>query len=155
MFSLKGRSRFLDLTGSVRLYYVLAIGAFISVLTFIVYRDIMVTLTMIACTITSYFLLSKPPKEIVVSVDEDVFTIDETVINWENCIDWSVTDLGNTLEFVIHTNKVSQQYYYFYLSDESEDTKSFILLLSDFLPYNERVSYMNPIHNVLRNWGLK
>lgn len=155
MFSIGGRSRFLNLTGSVRLYYVLAAGAFISVLTFIIYRDIMVTLTMIACTITTYFLLSKPPKAITISIEEDLLVIDESSLKWTNCIDWSVTDLGNTLEFVIHTNQLSQQYYYFYLQEDLEETKSFILLLTDFLPYNERVSYMNPIHNVLRNWGLK
>jgi hypothetical protein len=155
MFQLKARSRFLDLKGSIKLYYVLAVGIFFAILSFVVYTDIIVTITMIVCTIVSYYLLSTPPKEIEIVLDEDMIKIDDYEIKWEDCVEWAVVDLHDSMEFVIRTTKFNHQFYYFYLDEGTLQTKQLIAILSAYLPYSESTPGLNPIHKLLRNWGLK
>lgn len=155
MFQIPGTSRFLDLTGSIRLYYVLAAGIFFSILTFILYKDFFITITMAACTFVVYYLLSRPPKQIQVIVGEDNLIIDETVVPWDACLAWAVVDLGDTLEFVIRTTNMSHQFYYFYVDEARPEVKRLILLLNEFMPYDETIPAQNPLHSTLRMWGLK
>ncbi len=155
MFEFTAYSRFLNLKGSIRLYYVVAFGVFLALLAFLLYRDFMVTLTIIVCSVAGYFLLSIPPTEINIVVDEDAIYIDDKKISWDESIEWAVVNLHDVVEFVIRTDKINHQFYYFYVDSEEEDLKALISFLGNTLPYNESTPGLNPLHIVLRNVGLK
>ncbi|MEM1312073.1 MAG: hypothetical protein AAGF07_01255 [Patescibacteria group bacterium] len=155
MFKAKGYSKFLDLSGSIRLYYVIALGIFFAIFSFVLYSNIIVTFTMIVCTVISYYLLSISPKNITITIDEENIIIDDTIIDWNNCVEWALVDLHGVMEFVIRTNRTTKPFTYFYLDDEDPKTKKLITILSSYLPYNPETSGLNPVHSLLRNWGLR
>jgi hypothetical protein len=155
MFETQGFSKFLDLKGSIRLYYVVALGVFFAIFSFVLYTNLIVTVTMIVCTIVSYFLLSISPKAISIEITEETIKIDEFVVKWDNCVEWAVVDLHGLMEFVVRTNKATHQFYYFYLDSDEPETKKLITILSTYLPYNPQTPGLNPVHTLLRNWGLR
>ncbi|MEI6729124.1 MAG: hypothetical protein WCK98_05775 [bacterium] len=155
MIRINAKDRYLDLSHSFKIYYVIAIGIFISVLTFFAYQNLITTLTMAACTIVAYVLLSQPPQKIQVSIVDPGIIFDDEQVPWENCICWAMIDLGNTLEFIVQTSSITKDFYYFYLPDNAPEVKDIVNNLSQFLPYNEQIINVNRVHNFLRNWGLK
>jgi len=154
MFDIKASTKFLNLSGSIKLYYVLGFGAVVSIFSFIFFREFLITITLLVTTIIGYYLLGIKPKNIDVRLNEESIEIGSNLVKWDSCIDWAMIDLGETIEFVIHTNKLSHQFYYFYINEKDLKIKDFILNLSQFTPYNQEVPGKNPIHTVLRNFGL-
>jgi len=155
MFSIKARSRFLDLSKSFKTLYVIAVGVILSVLSYVVYENIIVTVTLVACTIAGYVILSQPPREIVVEIDEDGMTIDDDLITWENLTAWAMVDLGDDLEFIISAPNFIKDYYFFYINENLVEVKQLIQILTQYLPYDIEIIAKNQTHNLLRSVGLK
>lgn len=155
MLKVSARSRHLDLRGDIKLYYVLAIGAFLSLFSFLWYRDFVVAFAMAACTVGAYFLLSKPPESIVVEIDEEHLKIDDIVLPWAACYGWAMVDLGDVVEFVVHTNNLLHPFYYFYLHEQNPGIKPLIMDVTQYLPYDASIPSKNPLHQGLRKFGFK
>jgi hypothetical protein len=155
MFQIQARSRFLNLQNSFRLNYVLAAGAFLSILSFVLYKDLIVTITTIACSIISYILLGKPPQDIVVGVGDSGLDIGENHLDWREVIGWAMVDLGDIIEFVVHSTKFSHQFYYFYIPESNPAIRQLIMLLAQYAPYAPEVGTRNILHTSLRRIGLK
>ncbi len=155
MFNIQATNKYLNLKGSNRLYYVLGAGGVIVLITGFFYKDILVTLTMIAATITAYFLLSKAPDRFTLEIDEEGFKTNEEKIAWVKCISWAIVDLGDVMEFMIQTNSLIRPFHYFYVDEDDKEIKRLIALLSEYLAYDEEVVKLNTIHNWLRTVGLK
>lgn len=155
MFSIKARSRFLDLSKSFKGLYVIAVGIVLSILSYIVYQNIIVTVTLTACTIASYILISQPPRDILVEISEEGLNIDEELITWENLVAWAMVDLGDDLEFIIASNNPIKDYYFFYINENLPEVKQLLQILTQFLAYDIEIINKNKTHNILRNFGLK
>jgi hypothetical protein len=155
MLKIPAKSRYLNLQGSIKMYYVLVIGAFISILSFLLYKDFIVAAVMVGCTIASYLLLSKAPKDEVIELNDDYLIIDDIDIEWSKCLGWAMVDLGDTIEFVVQTSNMNHQFYYFYLKETQPGIKDLIMQLTQYLNYDASIPQKNPIHAMLRKWGLK
>ena len=155
MLKIPARSKLVNLQHSVKLYYVLAIGAFITTLTFVLYRDFTVSGTMLISTIAAFILLGRPPSKLVIEVAPEGLSIGDEKIKWSFCSGWCLTDLGDNLEFTIQTTQFSQQFYYFYLQTNQPGVTELITALSSYLPYSEEIVSKNIVHNLLRIIGLR
>jgi hypothetical protein len=155
MLKISGQSKHLNLQGNFKLYYILAIGAFVSILSFVLYRDAVVTVVMVACTIALYIIFSRPPSNIEIVLNEMGINIGPLEVKWDDSVGWAMVDLGDIIEFVILTTNMSQQFYYFYINDKNPGIKPLVMELSQYLPYSEEIPNKNIIHNTLRKWGLR
>ncbi len=155
MLKISARSKLLNLQHSVKLYYILAIGAFITVLTFLLYRDIFVSSTMLVSTIAGFIILGRPPIKMVIEIEPEGIHIGEEILKWSNCLSWALTDLDENLEFTIQTTQFSQQFYYFYLETSQPGVAEFIDAISNYLPYSEESAKKNLVHNILCMLGLR
>jgi hypothetical protein len=155
MLKISARSKLLNLQHSVKLYYILAIGAFITVLTFLLYRDFVVSATMLVSTVAAFIILGRPPAKLIISIGPEGLGIGDEVLKWQDCLGWALTDLGDNLEFTIQTTQFSQQFYYFYLETDQLGVAEFIEAISNFLPYSEEVAGKNLIHSILCTLGLR
>jgi len=155
MFKIRASNRYVNLQGNYKLYYLLAIGAFISILSFLLYRDVFLTLVMVVCMGALYFIYSQPPRPVEIELSPELIKLNDFELKWEDCISWSLVDLGQTIEFVILTTKVNQSFYYFYLPENDPGLKPLIMEMTKYLPYDENLPLRNALHNLLRRWGLK
>jgi hypothetical protein len=155
MFSIQARSRFLDLSKSFKALYVIAAGIFISIFSYIVYQNIIVTVTLAACTIASYILVSQPPTTMTIKIDEEGVNIDQEIISWENLVAWAMVDLGDDLEFIIATNNPIKDYYFFYINENLPEVRQLLQILTQYLAYDTEIISKNKTHNIMRTLGLK
>jgi hypothetical protein len=155
MFEIRARSRYLDLTGSIRLYYLIAAGIFISLFSFLLYRDLLITLSMVVTSGVVYYLLALPPKDIVVTFSDSDIVIADATISTDDCKSWGMVNLDTMIEFVINTTKYDHPFYYFYISLNDPRLKMCISTLAELVPFDEKISQSNKIHLLLREFGLK
>ncbi len=155
MFEAQVYSKFIDLSKSFKGFYIIGLGAFLSVLAFLVYTNIIVTITLVACTIVSFVVLTRPQKQILLKVDNQNITLENDIIPLQSVISWAIVDLGDTLEFVIQTTSLIQDFHYFYINENEAVVANIIEVFSNYFPYDENITRLNKSHNFLRNWGLK
>lgn len=149
------KDKFLDLSKSFRKFYILAIGIFLTLLTIAVYQNIFTAITLSVCTIVTFVIISLPNRDVNMVLNDQGVKLDQVEINWENCLGFSVVDLGDTLEFVIQTTSVTYSHLYFYLPEENQQVQAITNSLSQFLPYIPELSRGNLTHQILRYFGLK
>lgn len=155
MFTFKAESKFVDLSKSLKIYYILATGIFLCILAFLVYQNIIVTVTLVVCTVLTYFILSKPKQLILLQISDESIKIDNDTLPWQSCLAWSLVDLERSLEFAIKTSNLTNDFYYFYISKNNPQLPQIISALNNFIPYDEKISRLNVTHSMLRNLGLK
>ena len=148
------RSRFLDISKSVKLYYLIAAGIIFCIISFTLYRNLLVTITMIISTILAYIILSRPPQNIKIRILEEGIDIDGSFIEWQNCYGFAVVDLGQDLEFIIRTSYLVKQFQYFYLEEDSKIAKDTMFIFNEAMEYDEEIPKHNQAHAFLRNFGL-
>ncbi len=155
MLKIPAKSKYKDLSSDTKIYYALAIGIFITILSYILYRGFLVTLTMIASTIVVYILLSRKPRKTIVTVSEEGIMFDEDLITWNNVIGWASVELeDDMIEFVVETTTVRKKFYYFYMPGSQKGLKEFVLEIGKHIPYMEDIPAKNVVHNFLRRFEL-
>ncbi len=154
MAKVQAQSKYLDLSESFKLYYVLAIGGFISIFSFALYSSLFVALTMAACTVVVFLSLSRKPGIIEVVTDEIGLTIDGVDVQWVDCVSWAAVDLPEATEFVIETTAFQQRFIYLYLNPNQPGVQEFLTELSNKIQYNEETPRKNLVHNLFRTIGL-
>jgi hypothetical protein len=155
MLTVRAFNKYVDLRRSFKLFYLIALVAFFSVLTFVVYQNIVVTVTVVACGIAGYIVLSGPKKEIQVQLSEEGLIIDDEALGWDKAIAWAMVDLGDSFEFVIQSTGFAKDFYYFYINPEDPNMQEIVRMMSMFAPYDETITGLNRSHNVLRAAGMK
>lgn len=155
MFEINANSRFLDLRGSIRLYYVIAAGIFISLFSYLLYRDILIVISMIVSSGVIYWLLATPPKKIRVKITDDFIIIDEVSIPFAVCKSFGVVNLDTVLEFVISTTKYDRPFYYFYIQNTESNLKMFMTIMAESIPFDADVTKIDKVHLILRELGLR
>lgn len=155
MFNISARSKYLDLSKSFRGFYVLILGIFLSILTYLIYQNLIVTVTMGISTIAAFIITSQPPKKIEIKISEQGLDISGEIVQWQYIIGWAMVDLGEDLEFVVQTSKFVKDFYYFYVHEEDPKVKQLLQIFTQFAPYDETITTKNQSHNILRNFGLK
>ncbi len=155
MFEIAAKSRFINLKGSVKLYYVLAVGIFVSLLSYLLYRDLLVTLSMILTSGAAYYILSQPPKDITIQISDEQFTVDQKSLDISNCRSWGMVNLGEVMEFVVSTTLNSDPFIYFYVTSNSPNLKTLISIMAEIVPFDEQISKTNRGHLLLREFGLR
>ena len=153
MLKIKAKNKHTDLSGNFKLYYVLALGAFLSILGFLLTQDFIILTTLIACTSGIFYILSRPKLDIVIQIDQELM-LGETNIEWQSILGWAMIDLGSEIEFVIHTNNLAQQFHYFYIHENNPGMVPMITELSQYTPYSPEIVEGNLMHNFLRRFGL-
>lgn len=154
MFEIEVRNRFKDLSKSLKSLYILVLGVFIAIISYLLYRNLIVTTTLGVCAFLSYVLLSQPPKKVKLKISDEGLNYDGDVIGWETIISWTMVDLGDDLEFVILTSNPIKDFYYFYIAETHPGVKKLVSLLTQFLTYDESIASKNRIHKILRDLGL-
>lgn len=140
-----------------RLYYFLGAGIVLCAVLLIVYRDITVFLTPLACFVVIFVILILPPsqKELIIDPDLQTLSFDAIPINLNQCLSWGMTDLGSQIELVIRQQDVRNPFYYFYISIDEPQLEQVVLAISQMLPFEENMPLQDTFHNYLRIFGLK
>ncbi len=137
-----------------RLLLLFLIGLGLTAISFFVYRNLIIVVTTLISTVLVFLILRGKVREIDIEINEQGFIYEKDKVKWEDCIAWSIVDLGEDLEFVIQTTGFTKNFYYFYTKDNSEISKEFINYLSQQAVYDENVAYRNQFHNLLRYFDL-
>jgi len=148
------KNRYFDLSKSFRQYLVLLCGFLLTVIAFFVYRHLVIIFSTFVSSLVLFFLIRKKPATINLEIDQTGFKIEREKVLWQDCLAWSILDLGDAHEFVIHTDYFSQNFYYFYLNKNDIANGNLMMLLSQNIPYNPEVTYQNQSHNLLRKLKL-
>jgi hypothetical protein len=148
-------SKFIDLSKSFKGFYIIGLGTFLSILAFLVYTNIIVTITLISCTLVSFIVLTRPQRQIQLQINPNNIILGNDTIPLQSVISWAIVDLGDTLEFVIQTTDLIQDFHYFYIDENEPVVVKIIEAFSNYFPYQEEITKLNKSHNFLRNWGLK
>lgn len=82
------------------------------------------------------------------------FIFDGSKTKWDDCIGWTMVDLGDMTEIIVQTTDVTQQFLYFYFKEKQPGIKEFILYISDNIPYLPNIQRKNVVHQFLRIIGL-
>jgi hypothetical protein len=154
-FKDKVKNRFADFQNSFRKYYAIIVGLLISGVSYLAYNSIITTVTLVVCTFVIFIVISLPVKDVELEITEEFFSLEGEIFKWTDCLGFVVVDLGETLEFTVQTNKLTRDYVYFYLPDNSELAQKAVTLFTQFLPYNQSIAGGNVTHNILRYFGLK
>lgn len=169
MFQISARDKFLDLSGSQKLNFVVFAGIFLAILSFslsfmfggngggargVDFSSFTLPLTILVCTFVLYFLLSSPPKEVKIDVKNEGLVVGEDKIDWNSVVGWAVVDLDQYLEFAIHTNTVYRQFAYFYVPKNNPGLKNLIMVLSQYVAYDKDMPNRNLIHRLFRRVGI-
>ena len=154
MASLTVQSRYADLSASLKLYYVLGIGAFLSILSFALYESFVVALTMVLSTVVVYLVLSQTPEAITVQTYPGGFVVDGDRFEWSDCLSFAVVELAEASEVVIETTKIQSRYLYWYVQPEDLQVRELLRTLSANIPYSEAMPNQDTVHLLLRRLGL-
>lgn len=150
MFKINAISKYRDLNGSPRLYYVLGISSIISIISFLFYNNFFITVVLLISGVAGYIILSRKPKSVLIEMDEKALYYDGIATKWENCVGWALVDLGDMTEIIIQTTDVSQQFIYFYFKENQPGIKEFIVYITDNIPYLPKIQEKNVVHRFLR-----
>jgi hypothetical protein len=154
MFRISALSKYKDLNGNPKLYYVLGISSFISIISFFFYKNFFIALVLLISGIVSFIVLSRKPKSVIIEMNDEVIKYDEMETKWEKCIGWAMVDLEGMTEIIIQTSDVTQQFLYFYFKENQPGIKDFIIAITDNIPYLPKIQQKNVVHEFLRVLGL-
>jgi hypothetical protein len=140
-----------------RLYWMLGLGAVISIGTYFFYRDYLVAFTILVCLCVVFVILSLPSKKVLLQIknNENQILIGETEIDIAKVMAWAVVDVDSYYEFVIRIDNLRVPFYYFYLDKNDPNLQSLLTQLGTILGYDEEIALQDQFHNVLRRLGLK
>jgi hypothetical protein len=154
MFKISALSKFKNLNGDSRLYYVLGIASLVSIFSFIAYGNFIITLVMMGSGIVAYIVLSRVPKKIVVSMSDEEIIIGEQTIEWKHCLGWAMVDLGEMSEVTIQTSELLQPFVNFYFTENQPGVKEFIVYISQHCTYSKNIPDNNIVMKFLRQFGM-
>jgi hypothetical protein len=154
MFKINATSKYKDLNDSPKLYYVLGISSFISIASFLFYKNFFIALVLLISGIVSFIVLSRKPKNILIEMTDDCLKYDGIETKWEGCVGWTMVDLGDVTEIIIQTTDVTQQFLYFYFKENQTGVKEFIIYITKNIPYLPKIQEKNVVHQFLRVLGL-
>jgi hypothetical protein len=154
MFRINASSKYKDLNDSPKLYYVLGISSFISIVSFFFYKNFFIALVLLISGIVSFIVLSRKPKNVLIEMSDDSLKYDGIETVWDKCIGWTMVDLGEVTEIIIQTTDVTQQFLYFYFNEKQPGVKEFIIFITDNIPYLPKIQEKNVVHQFLRVLGL-
>ena len=154
MASLTVQSKYADLSASLKLYYVLGIGAFLSILSFALYESFVVALTMILSTVVLYLVLSQSPETLTIETYAGGFAVNQDRFAWSDCVSFAVVELTGASEVVIETTKIQSRYLYWYVQPDDPQAQELLRTLSANVPYSETMPTQDTVHLLLRRLGL-
>jgi hypothetical protein len=151
MFKIPAKDRYLDLSNSPKMYYVLAVASILSILSFVLYNaNFFIMIVLLISGIASYIVLSRKPKTVLVVMDEQHIILGETDLTWDKVVGWAMTDLGTTTECIIQTNDFFQPFYYVYFVEGQPGIKEFITYITKYVPYVPSTPSKDIVHRFLR-----
>ena len=154
MASLTVRSKYIDLSTDIKLYYILGIGAFLSILSFALYQSFVVALTMAISTVVVYIVLSRSPERIQIQTVPGGFLVDGDEFSWAECVSFAAIELEEATEIAVETTKIQSRYLYWYVTPGDPDASSLLEALSQNVPYDELMPTRDTVHVLLRRAGL-
>jgi hypothetical protein len=154
MFRINAVSKYLNLGETVKIYYVLAIGVFLSILSVVIYRNALISLTLFLSAIAAFIILRKPPRKIVISLSPDQIIVDTDSILIQEIMSWAMVELEEAVEIVLFAKPSSPEFIYFYMQPDQPGFAKFIQLMSQTIPYNETLPVQDKFHTYMRLVGL-
>lgn len=149
--NIEARSKWKSNKNNVRLYYILAFGFFVFIISFaLTNRNILLSLSMALSFFAGFIILRQEPYKLSVNLDSIGLHVDDDTTQWNNVLSWSMIDMGDTIEFVINTTNFTQPYFYFYIPDSSPALPQLIQDMAQFAPYNEDMPSRDIVHKTLR-----
>ena len=154
MTTITASSKYADLSQSYKLYYVLGVGGFLSILSFALYTNLFIALTTSVSAVVVYLVLSRKPEAMKVVCSDNGLLIDNNEFGWSDCISWAAVDLPEATEIILETTSLQQKYIYMYVQQNQAGVSEFLNELGASLPYQEAMPFKNVTHNLLRKAGL-
>lgn len=155
------RTRYVDFKNNFSLRQLYAVIGYVlilsivSVLFFAFVRDWLLSITLLAAAIAGYFIFTQSAHDFEVETMDLGIRIGEFELPYVDIESWALIDLGDTIEVVLKSKRISQPFIYFYLSDKDSSTPLFIKDLQQLVPYDEEMPGTNPVHRVMRYFGLR
>jgi hypothetical protein len=155
MLTIEAYNKRKNLFFDFRLYLFLIFGIGAVILSYSIYQNIIIALTLTIALVSGLIVFAMPKKKIdIVLTGEDIL-IEDYLIPLEDCVFWSLVDLRDDLELVIQTTNLSNPFIYVYLKEDTNNLKDFVAEMTQMIPYNEEIAYLDNTHNLLRTIGLK
>lgn len=94
------------------------------------------------------------------SMDKNFKAEEKTFIKWQNCLSWSLLNLGDTIEVCVETNNWRQRFYYFYIIEDfsfedNQNLQDMIVFMGQYAQYDDKNLQRDIIHVIFRNLGLE
>ena len=150
----KVKNKYKNLSKSPKLFLVLLVGFLLCFISYFLYNNFIILLTTILSVTIIFFYLIAPTKEIEVEISDEGLRYDKVTVAWSECVGWSVVNLENQLEFVIHTSHFVVNFYYFYLPKDDLEASKIAANLSQLIPYNQDIADGNYFQKILRAFDL-
>lgn len=139
----------------IRLFGFILVIFFFTALSWFLYQNIIITLTLTISSLVFFYIIAIPPKKIEVIIYGDKIKIDGSEYLYNKFVFWGVSELEEKLEIVLQKKSINADTVYFYIDKGSNDLEKIVSVVSQSIPYNEEVVYQNKVHLALRYFGLR
>ncbi len=161
MFQIEARDKYKNLLktrgGKIRILVSFLVSFLVSGLIYLLYHNLLATLTT-AFALTGFLAVNIiPPKRIKIVIDDSGFiNIDGRKIKLEECDSWALVDLFDTVEIAIRRSGAGKDiFYYFYIEEQNRELSGLVNQLTQKLPYNSETGKDDFAHDILRLIGLQ
>jgi len=154
MLKINAKNKSQTLKDNNKLYWVLVIGFLLTFLSFLLYKDIIVTITLGVSTIIFYFIIKKEPENITLVLDENGISLNENFRNWVEYDSFGIIKYDDQIEIVLFVATGRGVFKYLFFEKNQPGVKELITELTKHIPYNENVFNLDKKVVVLRRMGL-
>jgi len=143
MIKIKAKNKGKNLKGSQKLYYILVAGFLLTFLSFLLYRDIIVTFTLGLSTVVFYFLASKKPEDVVLEISEDGLSMDGNFKSWVEYGSFALMRTSENIELIFFIPTGSGKFEYLFFEPNQPGVKEAITYVTNHLSYNPEIPQMD------------
>lgn len=130
-------------------------GLGMTVLSWFLYYNPIITLTLTVSSLAFFYSLAVPPSKVEIILYDDKLSINKVLVSYDNLVFWAVTELEGKLEITIQKKSISPSFLRFYIEDNKEQLEKVVAILSQNIPYNQETAHNDKAHFILRYLGLK
>lgn len=156
--TIKGRNKYKELKNIAdyaRLGIVFFVGVSITILSWILSENILITTTLGICSLIAITIFQTPPREMEIITTKNGLVINDISILYEDISFWAMVSLDDIIEFVVKTDSKNERFIYFYIDKKEEEINNLIQTFISNIPYSEEAPKGDLLNIFLRKVGLR